>query len=143
MLDITFVKDFIDEIIEIEKINREDLYNNGAVHYMNGNDGTDFDLQYNGHACEFYVYWKNKQGAIKVYVEKDGLKAYCYYDKNDAFNPNKIHKHQRIRKLALVVICEYLYGTFDKKDIWDAEITNWQLTESCGIPMDEGEDEEW
>ena len=64
MVDITFVKDFIDEIIDIEKINREDLYNNGAVHYMNGNDGTDFDLQCNGHSCEFYVFWKDESGAM-------------------------------------------------------------------------------
>lgn len=141
MVDITFVKDFIDEIIEIEKINREDLYKNGAVYYMNGNDGTDFDLQCNGRACEFYVFWKNESGAIKVYIEKNGLNAYCYYDKNDAFNPSKIHTHQRIKGLNLVGICEHLYGTFDKKDIWDAEVTGWQLAESCGISMNDGEGE--
>ena len=45
---------------------RSELLDNGAVFYMNGNDGTDFDWQVNNHLCEFFTYYDNesKRGLI-------------------------------------------------------------------------------
>lgn len=34
------------------------LYGNGAIYYMNGNDGTAFDWEANDRCCEFYMFYR-------------------------------------------------------------------------------------
>lgn len=70
------IKKFIDDVITEHNIDRNELYNQGAVYYCNGNDGTWFDYMANGRTCEFYVYWKNRDGAITL-REQDGLLERC------------------------------------------------------------------
>ena len=62
------IKKFIDDVITKYNIDRNELDNQGAVYYCNGNDSTWFDFEANGRTCEFYVYWKNGDGAIKTMV---------------------------------------------------------------------------
>lgn len=60
-------------------ITDEDLHSNGAIFYMNGNDGTDFDWNVNDSCCEFYMYHSNEIGFIKLFVNKgDTYTAYVY-----------------------------------------------------------------
>ena len=35
------------------------LIDNGAIYYMNGNDGTDFDFEMNDRTCEFMSFYKS------------------------------------------------------------------------------------
>ena len=57
----------------------EDLRDNGAIFYMNGKDGTNYDWNVNEHTSEFYMYHKNEIGFIKLYVNKgDTYTAYVY-----------------------------------------------------------------
>lgn len=57
------------------------LDTNGAIHYMNGNDGTPFDWNANDRLCEFYVYHKNEMGFIKAFVNRDNtIDVYIYED---------------------------------------------------------------
>ena len=57
----------------------EDLRSNGAIFYMNGDNGTDFDWNINDHTSEFYMYHENKVGFIKLYVNRgDTYTAYVY-----------------------------------------------------------------
>lgn len=49
----------------------EMLDTNGAIHYMNGNDGTPFDWNCNNRLCEFILFHKNGIGFIKAYVDSD------------------------------------------------------------------------
>lgn len=57
------------------------LDTNGAIHYMNGNDGTSFDWNTNDRLCEFYVYHKNEMGFIKAFVNRDNtIDMYIYED---------------------------------------------------------------
>lgn len=60
-------------------IAEEDLYDKGAIFYMNGNDGTDFDWNTNGHCSELYMYHENEVGFIKLFVSaNDTYTAYVY-----------------------------------------------------------------
>ena len=60
-------------------ITDEDLHSNGAIFYMNGNDGTDFDWNANDNTSEFYMYHENEIGFIKLFVNKeDTYTAYVY-----------------------------------------------------------------
>lgn len=54
---------------------------NGAIYYMNGNDGTSFDWEANSRLCEFYIYYKSELGFIKVCVKADEtVDTYAYND---------------------------------------------------------------
>lgn len=127
MFDITFIKDFINEIIAAENINREDLDSSGAIYYCNGRNGTKFDFQVNEHSSGFLCFWKNEKGAIKVYVQRDNIVGYCYFDKNDAFNSDKIHEYTHPNPTNLRSLCNCLYFNFDLNDVYDAQITDWDL----------------
>lgn len=62
-------------------ITDEMLYSNGAIHYMNGNDGTEFDWRLNGRLCEFYIFHKNEYGFVRADVNKDNtINVYIYKD---------------------------------------------------------------
>lgn len=71
--------EFKNEIIRImqearrmcPEITDDQLCENGAIYYMNGNDGTRFDWKENNHLCEFFVFHKNEKGFIKVYINKN------------------------------------------------------------------------
>ena len=59
----------------------EMLDDNGAIYYMNGNEGTPFDWKVNGRLCEFFIYHKNEAGFIKTYIHKDNtFLVYVYED---------------------------------------------------------------
>ena len=81
--------EFKREIERIFKVAREMCPNitdnmldtNGAIHYMNGNDGTSFDWNCNNRLCEFYVFHKNEIGFIKAFVNRDNtIDMYIYED---------------------------------------------------------------
>lgn len=40
------------------------LCDNGAIYYMNGNDGTDFDWNCNHRLCEFFIFHNKEKGEI-------------------------------------------------------------------------------
>ena len=61
-------------------ITEDMLYNNGAIYYMNGNDSTHFDWNYNGRLCEFYVFHKSEHAFIKAFVNNDGSIDVCIYE---------------------------------------------------------------
>ena len=125
----------------------EDLLENGAIYYMNGNDGTDFDWNANDHTSEFYMYHENEIGFIKLYVNKgDTYIAYVY--------PNgEMSAIETIRgdldKGDSLYLAALLYRKADKEYIYDAIIDEidfsyepgeWEMQEMNGYY---DEDEEW
>ncbi len=124
-MNIIKIKEFIDSIIEEHNIDRSHLDAHGAVYYMNGNDGTDFDYGCNGRACEFYVFWKSEAGAIKVFVQKGIMVAYLYPEDNHfgGVYSEIVREHP----YNLHELCCYLQGSRDDKGIWDKPILNWEL----------------
>ena len=121
------------------------LDTNGAIHYMNGNDGTDFDWGVNDHLCEFMVFGKNEMGFIKVLVEKnDVIRGWIYED----FGMRPTHTLEtakldegEARKFA----CQ-MFQIADRKQLWDRPITELDFTEEVSSEWDSmlnDEDEEW
>lgn len=140
MLDITKIKETIDMIIEKEGIDRSRLKDDGAIYYMNGNDGTEFDYCVNDRTCEFYVFWKNGNGAIKLFLKTDKAVVYVYPEENPFGGDYK--KYEFVSPISIYELCCYLQGTFDDKDIYDKEIKDWKLTEVGRINTVEYESEE-
>lgn len=126
-------------------ITDEDLHSKGAIFYMNGNDGTDFDWSVNERCCEFYIYHSNEIGFIKLCVNVgDTYTAYVY--------PNGEMKAVETFKGDLdegdsLYLATVLWIQADRKLIWDEIITEidfsyepkeWELQD-----MNHEYEEEW
>ena len=103
------------------QITDEDLDKNGAIYYMNGNDGTDFDWKVNDNTSEFYMYHANEIGFIKLYVNRgDTYTAYVY--------PNGEMKAVETIKGDLdkgdsLYLATILLRKADMNLLWDEDIT--------------------
>ena len=128
-------------------ITDEDLDENGAIYYMNGNDGTDFDWNANDHTSEFYMYHENEIGFIKLYVNNDDTyTAYVY--PNGEMRAVKTIKGD-LEEGDSLYLAALLYRKADREYIYDAiieeidftyEPKEWELQEMNGYYI---EDEDW
>lgn len=128
-------------------ITDEDLHSNGAIFYMNGNDGTDFDWNANEHTSEFYIYHENEIGFIKLYVNKgDTYTAYIY--PNGEMSATETVKGD-LNDGDSLYLAALLYRKADREYIYDAiideidfsyEPDEWELQE---MKNEYDEDEEW
>jgi hypothetical protein len=102
------------------EIKNEDLCDNGAIYYMNGNDGTDFDWDWNNRVCEFMKFYKsNEYGLIKVFVNRNGIiDGYIYKEegKGKAIELEPIN----IGESQARAFKKYLMENYDKKGLWDS-----------------------
>ena len=102
------------------EVKSEDLTDNGAIYYMNGNDGTDFDWDMNDRVCEFMKFYKSTEyGLIKVFVNRSGkINGYIYKDNGKAqgikLEDFYISKNEA-RKFK-----KYLQENFDDNRLWDS-----------------------
>lgn len=98
----------------------EDLHNSGAIFYMNGNDGTDFDWDVNDRCCELYMYHKNEIGFIKLYVNKgDTYTAYVY--PNGEMSATETIRGD-LKEGDSLYLAALLYRKADREYIYDAII---------------------
>lgn len=128
-------------------ITDEDLHSKGAIFYMNGNDGTDFDWNANEHTSEFYMYHENEIGFIKLYVNKgDTYTAYVY--PNGEMSATETVRGNLYKGDSLY-LAALLYRKADREYIYDAiideidfsyEPDEWELQE---MKNEYDEDEEW
>ena len=65
-------------------VKAEALEENGAVYYMNGKNGTEFDWYVNGKVSDFFVFYKdeNNLGAVKLTLYRDGGVLVYIYDEH-------------------------------------------------------------
>ena len=100
----------------------EDLCDNGAIYYMNGNDGTDFDWKCNSRTCEIMQFYKETElGLYKVFAETDSyLRGYIYGEKGRGeaieLEPEFIGVKEAKK------IKDYLEARFDDNKLWDSII---------------------
>lgn len=130
---------FADVRKKYPQITDNDLDSQGAIFYMNGNDGTDFDWNANKNTSEFYMYHKNEIGFIKLYVNKgDTYTAYVY--PNGEMSATEIIKGDLDTGDSLY-LAALLYRKADRKYIYDKPIENidfsyeptmWEMKEMDG-----------
>lgn len=107
---------------EFPDVKDSDLEKGGAIFYMNGNDGTDFDWEVNNRLCEFGIgVADGSVFAFKCHVYKDGsTECYCYPHgemrpvetiEKDLFDENEVNDlYRTMMKVA------------DNKRLWDKTI---------------------
>lgn len=100
-------------------VSDEDLCDNGAIYYMNGNDGTDFDWNCNGRVCEIMQFYKiTELGLLKVYPHSDGyIYGYIYGDEGRGEAIELEPEFIGIKEAEKIK--DYLEARFDDNELWD------------------------
>ena len=98
----------------------EDLHSKGAIFYMNGNDGTDFDWNANDHTSEFYMYHENEIGFIKLYVNKGDTYTAYVFPNGEMSSTETIRGN--LNKGDSLYLAALLYRKADREYIYDAVI---------------------
>lgn len=147
---VTAIKDVRKRFPDIKD---EDLSENGAIIYANGNDGTDFDWGCNDRLCEFMVYFREDgpchgYGFIKAFVQKnDKMKIYVYAD--GGHHPTEEPTVVSLDEDAAYWLAAAMYLAADKKSLWDRPVSEIDLetvypslTTLCVYEEEEEEDED-
>ena len=117
------VKKVINYINECRKefpdVKDSDLEKDGAIFYMNGNDGTDFDWEVNNRLCEFGIgVADGSVFAFKCHVNKDGsTECYCY--PHGEMQPVKIIEKNLFDKNEVNDLYLTMMKVADNKYLWD------------------------
>ena len=116
------IVDFLEEARKKYNIPKEKLEQNGAVFYCNGNDGTDFDWNWNNRLCEFgYGVEDGSRWAFKMLVNTNGSATiYCY--PNGEMEP--VEKMKRVigTTMELYELYELMMTEADDKMKWDCTL---------------------
>ena len=124
-MNATLYKEEIESIISRARahcpaITDEKLDGNGAIYYMNGKNGTDFDWHVNEHLSAFSVFHKNEIGFVKVYIEWHGVvDVYIYED--GGMKPTHTYREtlERVRAEHFAILMDHIA---DDKELWNKPI---------------------
>lgn len=110
----------------LPKINIEDLEGKGAIYYMNGNNGAEFDWYVNDKISNFMMFYddENNMGAVKATLYKDGgMLIYVYGDSGkEMIKEIKIFLDVPDEDILALAVLLKLEGENKKK--WDESIEN-------------------
>lgn len=103
------------------------LDSNGAIFYMNGNDGTKFDWKMNDMLCEFCTYHNDHYMFTKLMIFKDG-KAVMYVFKRGSFKADYTFTEQFLNgEEDVAKLHRIMNNIADKQDEYDNAIdTFWK-----------------
>lgn len=116
----TEIKNYIEKALREHNLDNTELWEDGAIYYANGNDGTDFDWECNGRTCEFMVYHKNGWGAIKVfYTDNNMMEGWVFPNPEtpmDAVTLEKVESRMDVENIKdyLIDFADGL-GNYDEK----------------------------
>lgn len=98
-----------------------DLEDNGAIFYMNGKNGTEFDWYVNDKISDFMMFYndKNNMGAVKTTLYNNGaLLIYVYGEKGKTVI-NEIESYIDVTEDEVLSLAIVLKNEADDKRIWD------------------------
>ena len=101
-----------------------DLENGGAIYYMNGKDGTEFDWYVNDKLPPFMMFYNDDAnlGAMKLLLERDGrIEAYIYDEKGKKLI-QKVETSLDVAETDVLELAVLLRNEADDKHIWEASI---------------------
>ncbi len=110
----------------------EDLEENGAIYYMNGKNGTEFDWYVNERISDFFVFYndENCMGAVKLLLYNDGGILIYLYDEQGAKLIKEVKTFIEVPKEEILKLAVFLRCEMDDKKIWDAKIDDINFKEN-------------
>lgn len=120
------IKKIISENIKeyLPDVELEDLEENGAIYYMNGQNGTEWDYYVNEHISSFMVFYKEKEnlGAVKLRLYPDGYFTLYLYNEKGKNLLKTIDSKIDVNENDVLKFAALLKVQMDDKDNWDANI---------------------
>lgn len=97
------IEKIIEEEIKKNNINEKELLT--GIYYLNGNDGTTFDIAANERLSEIGKLYKNEYYAVKLFLQKNGdLKIFSY--------PNLENLQEHVKKVIPSFVSEEEFNKF-------------------------------
>lgn len=123
----------LNEVKNIMKKNKElylphvksgDLEDDGAVFFMNGKDGTEFEWYVNDKLPPFMMFYddEDKMGAVKLLLYRDGTVDVFLFDDNGKNMCKKVQAHIECRQEQLLELAVILRNKADDCKKWGANI---------------------
>lgn len=120
------IKHLINENREmyLPHVKSEALEENGAVYYMNGKNGTEFDWYVNGKISDFFVFYNDEDnlGAVKLTLYCDGGVLIYVYDESGRSLIKEIKAYVDASEDDIFTFAVLLRNVLDDNKIWDANI---------------------
>lgn len=106
------------------EVKPENLEENGAIYYMNGQNGTEWDYYVNEHLSYFMVFYNDKEnlGAAKLNLYPDGYYTLYLYNKKGKNLLKTIDSKIDAVENDVLKFATLLKVQMDDKDNWDANI---------------------
>ena len=120
------IKEIINKNIQLylPHVKATDLENDGAIYYMNGRDGTEFDWYVNEKLPPFMVFYNDEAnlGSIKLLLNNDGGITVYIFDEKGKKLIQAVHTHLTVNDADLLELAVILRNEADDKNIWGADI---------------------
>lgn len=120
------IKRLINEKCEtyLPHVKPEALEENGAVYYMNGKNGTEFDWYVNGKISDFFVFYNDEDnlGAVKLTLYCNGGVLIYVYDESGRSLIKEIKAYVEASEEDIFTFAVLLRNVLDDNKIWDANI---------------------
>ena len=119
---VSAIKDEISK--NLPDVKQSDLESDGAVFYMNGKNGTEFDWFVNEHLPSFRVFYDNEEklGAAKADVYDKGDIMLYLYDDGGKHLAKEIPVTLDISDEDLLALAVILRNNADENNIWNADV---------------------
>ena len=123
---LTELKKIMDNCLEthLPGVSRSNLENNGAVFYMNGNNGTEFDWYVNEKLSSFMIFYNDKEnlGAVKATIYDRGEVVVYTYGSQGKELVNETQTSIDATEKEMLELAVLLRTKADDKLIWDKNI---------------------
>ena len=105
-------------------VKKSDLEKNGAVFYMNGNNGTEFDWYVNDRLPAFMMFYNDADnlGAAKLMLFPDGNAVLYLYDEKGKRLLKEVSICIEAAEADIAALAAILRNEADDKGIWDADV---------------------
>lgn len=120
------IKDIMIDCVEkyIPDVSFDELEEQGAIFYMNGKNGTEFDWYVNDKLCDFMMFYddKDNMGAVKTTLYNNGALLIFVYGEQGKSVVQEINTYIDVEEEDILHLAVLLRNEADDMRIWDANI---------------------
>lgn len=120
------IKEIINSNIKLylPDVKKSDLEDDGAIYYMNGKNGTEFEWYVNDKLPPFMVFYNDKEnlGAVKLLLYRDGALALYIYGENGKKLLQEVSAKLDVAAADLFELAVILKNEADERRLFGADI---------------------
>ena len=111
--------------LKVPNVSKGNLEKDGAIFYMNGKNGTEFEWFVNDHFPCFFIFYNDEEnlGAVKAILYKNGDLLVYVYGENGHSEPERLDYKIEAEEKELLNLAVSFKKNADEKRVWDEDIT--------------------